>query len=136
MRAVRVGFALFVATLQSVCGARVIVGSGPRTDPLHETVYADVDGDGLPDLQAFAVEGGAGYSIAIGRVEPAQDSTFQLTDPLTAGGDEVSASAMTIAPAKAPIPLRTNPVIVLTRNGITEKLTNMLAHSRRRRRKV
>ena len=53
-----------------------------------------------------------------------------------AGGDEVSASAMTIAPAKAPSPLRINPVIVLTRSGITEKLTNMLAHSRMRRRRV
>ena len=85
MHAVAICFMLVVAILPSVCSARAIVGSGPGTDPLHETVYADIDGDGLPDLQAFAGEGGAGYLIAIGRVGPAQDSTLQLTGPLTSG---------------------------------------------------
>ncbi len=36
----------------------------------------------------------------------------------------------------APMKLNTKPVSVLSRNGMTEKLTNMLSHSRSNRRIV
>ena len=67
---------------------------------------------------------------------PESSRTTPIKDAQQGGGDEVSASARTIAPPTAPMPLKTKPVIVLTRSGMTEKLTNMLVHSRRSRRNV
>ena len=57
-------------------------------------------------------------------------------EPQPAGGSKNSASTIATRPPIAPAMLSAKPVNVLSRSGITEKLTNMLSHSRSSRRSV
>ena len=67
---------------------------------------------------------------------PDSNNTAANSEAQPGGGDENSASVTAIAPPIAPSTLRTKPVSVLRRSGMTEKLTNMLIQSRSSRRSV
>ena len=67
---------------------------------------------------------------------PDKSSTAAINDAQPAGGAKNNASVITTKLPAAPMRLSAKPVNVLSRNGMTEKFTNMLSQRRNRRRSV
>src|SRR5215468_8466248 len=77
------------------------------------------------------------YSPTIPRIRsctPESRRTAAISDAQPGGGDRSSASPTAIAPPRTPNALRTRPVNVLIRKGMTEKFTNIFIHNRISRR--